>query len=29
VLELKGGASDRLGIKVGDLVVHPSFHNAK
>ena len=29
VLELKGGASDRLGIKVGDLVVHPSFHNVK
>jgi uncharacterized membrane protein (UPF0127 family) len=29
VLELKGGASDRLGIKVGDSVVHPSFHNVK
>jgi uncharacterized membrane protein (UPF0127 family) len=25
VLELIGGASERLGIKVGDTVVHPSF----
>lgn len=29
VLELKGGACGLLGIKVGDTVVHPSFHNAK
>jgi uncharacterized membrane protein (UPF0127 family) len=29
VLELKGGASDRLGIKVGDSVVYSSFHNTK
>jgi len=29
VLELKGGASEELGIQVGDTVVHPSFHNAK
>jgi uncharacterized membrane protein (UPF0127 family) len=29
VLELKGGASELLGIKVGDSVVHSSFHNAK
>jgi uncharacterized protein len=28
VLELKGGASDLLGIKVGDSVMHSSFHNA-
>jgi uncharacterized protein len=28
VLELKGGASEDLGVKVGDTVVHPSFHNA-
>jgi uncharacterized protein len=27
VLELKGGASELLGIKVGDSVVHPAFHN--
>jgi uncharacterized protein len=27
VLELKGGASALLGIKVGDFAVHPSFHN--
>lgn len=27
VLELKGGASERLGLKVGDSVVHVSFHN--
>jgi len=25
VLELNGGAADRLGIKVGDFVLHPSF----
>lgn len=29
VLELKGGASELLGIKIGDSVVHSSFHNAK
>jgi uncharacterized membrane protein (UPF0127 family) len=29
VLELKGGASEELGIQVGDTVVHSSFHNAK
>jgi uncharacterized membrane protein (UPF0127 family) len=29
VLELKGGASERLGIKVGDSAVHPAFHNVK
>jgi uncharacterized protein len=29
VLELKGGASDRFGVKVGDSVLHPSFHNVK
>ena len=29
VLELKGGASDRLGIKVGDSVLHPSLHNVE
>jgi uncharacterized membrane protein (UPF0127 family) len=29
VLELKGGASDRFGIKVGDSVLHPSFHSVK
>jgi uncharacterized membrane protein (UPF0127 family) len=29
VLELKGGASELLGIKVGDSVVHASFHNTK
>jgi uncharacterized membrane protein (UPF0127 family) len=28
VLELKGGASELLGIKIGDSVVHPIFHNA-
>jgi uncharacterized membrane protein (UPF0127 family) len=27
VLELKGGACDLFGIKVGDSVVHPSFHH--
>jgi uncharacterized membrane protein (UPF0127 family) len=27
VLELKGGACDRFGIKIGDQVVHPIFHN--
>jgi uncharacterized membrane protein (UPF0127 family) len=27
VLELKGGACELLGIKVGDSVVHPTFHN--
>jgi uncharacterized membrane protein (UPF0127 family) len=27
VLELKGGASELLGIKAGDTVVHSSFHN--
>jgi len=25
VLELKGGASERLGIKVGDAVLHKNF----
>lgn len=29
VLELKGGASERLGVKIGDTVVHTSFHNAR
>jgi uncharacterized membrane protein (UPF0127 family) len=29
VLELNGGASARLGIKVGDSVLHPSFKVAK
>jgi uncharacterized protein len=29
VLELKGGACDRLGIKVGDSVLHSSLHNVK
>jgi uncharacterized membrane protein (UPF0127 family) len=29
VLELNGGASARLGIKVGDSVIHPSFKSAK
>jgi uncharacterized membrane protein (UPF0127 family) len=29
VLELNGGACERLGINVGDLVVHATFHNAK
>jgi uncharacterized membrane protein (UPF0127 family) len=29
VLELKGGASELLGIKVGDSVLHSSFHNAR
>lgn len=29
VLELKGGASGRFGIKAGDSVVHASFHNIK
>ena len=29
VLELKGGACELLGIKTGDSVAHPSFHNAK
>jgi len=29
VLELDGGACERLGINVGDLVIHPLFHNAK
>jgi uncharacterized membrane protein (UPF0127 family) len=29
VLELNGGACERLGINVGDLVVHPIFHNTK
>jgi uncharacterized membrane protein (UPF0127 family) len=28
VLELKGGACDRFGIKIGDTVVHSIFHNA-
>jgi uncharacterized protein len=27
VLELKGGACDRFGIKVGDVVVHKNFKN--
>jgi hypothetical protein len=27
VLELNGGATDRLGIKVGDSVVYSTFHN--
>ena len=29
VLELKGGACDRLGIKVGDSVLHSSLHNGR
>jgi uncharacterized membrane protein (UPF0127 family) len=29
VLELNGGACERLGIKAGDLVVHAIFHNSK
>ena len=29
VLELKGGACDALGIKVGDVVLHKNFKNAK
>jgi uncharacterized protein len=29
VLELTGGACARLGIKVGDSVIHPSFKSAK
>jgi uncharacterized membrane protein (UPF0127 family) len=29
VLELKGGASDHFGIKVGDSVLHPSLHNVE
>ena len=28
VLELKGGACDRLGIKVGDSVLHSALHHA-
>jgi uncharacterized membrane protein (UPF0127 family) len=28
VLELKGGASERFGIKVGDLVLHKNFKNS-
>ena len=28
VLELKGGACERFGIKEGDTVVYPIFHNA-
>jgi len=28
VLELKGGACDEFGIKIGDSVMHPIFHNA-
>jgi uncharacterized membrane protein (UPF0127 family) len=27
VLELKGGACERLGIKVGDVVLHKNFKN--
>ncbi len=27
VLELSGGTADRLGIKVGDMVLHPVFKN--
>ena len=27
VLELKGGACDRLGIQVGDFIAHPNFHD--
>jgi uncharacterized protein len=29
VLELSAGAAERFGIHVGDVVVHPSFTNAK
>lgn len=29
VLELKGGAAEQMGIKAGDMLVHPSFGNAK
>jgi uncharacterized protein len=29
VLELNGGACERLGIKVGDSVIHPSFNVPK
>jgi uncharacterized membrane protein (UPF0127 family) len=29
VLELKGGASELFGIKIGDSVLHSSFHNVK
>jgi uncharacterized protein len=29
VLELNGGAAERLGIKVGDVVLHKSFKNLK
>lgn len=29
VLELKGGACDTFGIKVGDVVLHKNFSNAK
>ena len=29
VLELKGGACQLLGLKVGDSVVHASFHNIR
>lgn len=27
VLELKGGAAEKLGIRVGDRLLHASFHN--
>jgi uncharacterized membrane protein (UPF0127 family) len=27
VLELKGGSSDILGIKEGDMIIHPAFRN--
>lgn len=27
VLELNGGTTDKLGIKVGDKLLHPAFHN--
>ena len=29
VLELNGGACEKLGIKIGDLVIHPSFKPPK
>ncbi len=29
VLELKGGVAELMGIKAGDMLVHPSFGNAK
>ena len=29
VLELLGGTAERLGIRPGDRVIHPAFHNAR